>query len=454
MDVLICNLSAGIMIILTLILRKIAIFRIPNSVFCVLWAMVGIRLMFPVSLRMSFSILNVYFYGWNKLAPIKRLQDETLYDDLMFQIETAGSYAEEHISTFLVLWLIGCTILAAHFISSYFGAWKDMGESKPLEDAEYLESCIAEQGFRRKILLRSKSGMLSPMTWGLLRPVIYFPSDFDREDKTLTRLVLLHECGHIRYFHSLLKLWNMCLICAYWYNPIVWIMFFKFERDLEISADRYALRHTEGDVRAVYARYVIAAMREAGRKFEKARQDRKKIMYFNMFYYCNKGKNKDKSEEMKEERVEAIMNFKKMGACAIAATLLIPMGMTTVFATTNTVLSEKETGRVLVDTKAVNIEIIDVERDFVEESQPVSLFVDWKDIESYIVDEGKERASYLYVQNYEYVTYGSFPLLRISITTEFEGHTYKGSLDRTDYIYNDATDKYTGFYTGKIYRQD
>ena len=77
-----------------------------------------------------------------------------------------------------------------------------MGESKPLEDAEYLESCIAEQGFRRKILLRSKSGMLSPMTWGLLRPVIYFPSDFDREDKTLTRLVLLHECGHIRYFHS------------------------------------------------------------------------------------------------------------------------------------------------------------------------------------------------------------------------------------------------------------
>ncbi len=454
MDVLICNLSAGIMIILTLILRKIAIFRIPNSVFCVLWAMVGIRLMFPVSLRMSFSILNVYFYGWNKLAPIKRLQDETLYDDLMFQIETAGSYAEEHISTFLVLWLIGCTILAAHFISSYFGAWKDMGESKPLEDAEYLESCIAEQGFCRKILLRSKSGMLSPMTWGIFRPVIYFPSDFDREDKTLTRLVLLHECGHIRYFHSLLKLWNMCLICAYWYNPIVWIMFFKFERDLEISADRYALRHTEGDVRAVYARYVIAAMREAGRKFEKARQDRKKIMYFNMFYYCNKGKNKDKSEDMKEERVEAIMNFKKMGACAIAATLLIPMGMTTVFATTNTVLSEKETGRVLEYTDAVDIKVIDTEWDASNVASPVSLFVDWKHIEPYIVFNNMERASYLYVQNYEYVTYGTAPPKSIEISTTFEGHKYKGTLDRTDYNYNDATDKYTGFYTGKIYRQD
>lgn len=103
MDVLICNLSAGIMIILTLIMRRIAKFRIPNSVFCVLWAMVGIRLMFPVSLRTSFSILNVYFYGWNRLAPIKRLQEGTLYNDLMFQMETAGSYTEKHISTFLVL---------------------------------------------------------------------------------------------------------------------------------------------------------------------------------------------------------------------------------------------------------------------------------------------------------------------------------------------------------------
>lgn len=454
MDVLICNLSAGIMIILTLIMRRIAKFRIPNSVFCVLWAMVGIRLMFPVSLRTSFSILNVYFYGWNRLAPIKRLQEGTLYNDLMFQMETAGSYTEKHISTFLVLWLIGCTILAAHFISGYFGAWKDMGESKPLEDAEYLESCIAEQRFCRKILLRSKSGMLSPMTWGIFRPVIYFPSDFDREDKTLTRLVLLHKCGHIRYFHSLLKLWNMCLICAYWYNPIVWIMFFKFERDLEISADRYALRHTEGDVRAVYARYVIAAMREAGRKFEKTRQDRKKFMYFNMFYYCNKGKNKDKSEDMKEERVEAIMNFKKMGACAIAATLLIPMGMTTVFATTNTVLSEKETGRVLADTAVLNINVIDVEQNSVEEAEPVTITVDWKDIESNIVFDSMERASYLYVQNYEYVVAGYVPPKRITIITEFEGHTYEGTLDRTDYNYNDATNKYTGFYSGKIYRQD
>ena len=60
----------------------------------------------------------------------------------------------------------------------------------------------------------------------------------------------------------------------------------------------------------------------------------------------------------------------------------------------------------------------------------------------------------LYVMNYEYVTYGKLPPQRITITTEFEGHEYKGTLDLSDYNYNVASDKYTGFYEGKIYRQD
>ena len=86
--------------------------------------------------------------------------------------------------------------------------------------------------------------------------------------------------------------------------------------------------------------------------------------------------------------------------------------------------------------------------------QSVSIFVDWNEIAPFIVSDSKERASYLYVMNYEYVTYGKLPPLRITITTEFEGHEYKGSLDRTAYNYYDATDKYVGFYEGKIYRQD
>ncbi len=438
------------MIILTLIMRKIAIYKIPNGVFCLLWVMVGVRLMFPVSLRTSFSILNVYFYGWNKLAPIKRLQEGTLYDDLMFRMETVGSYTEEHGSIFLLVWMIGCIAVAAYFISNYFWIWKEMRASEPLKDAEYLESCIAEQKIRRKVLLKSKSGMASPMTWGVFRPVIYFPSDFDREDKILTRLVLLHECGHIRHFHSIFKLWNMCLICAYWYNPIIWIMFFKFERDLEISADRYALRHTEGDAREVYAHYMIAAMQKMSKRFEKTYQSRKKIMYFHMFYYFNKSK----SENSKQERVEAIMKFKKMSACAIAATLLIPLGMTTVFATTNTVLSIEENRSIASDNPIIDeISVQEVLTEDVPEAEFASITVDWKDIKPFIIDNNA-RASYLQLVSYEYETYGRIPPKQISLTTNFEGHKYKGTLDRTYYIYEDSTDKYIGYYDGKIYRQD
>lgn len=107
-----------------------------------------------------------------------------------------------------------------------------------------------------------------------------------------------------------------------------------------------------------------------------------------------------------------------------------------------------------MDTKAVDIDIIDVEWDTLNEAEPVSIYVDWKELEPYIGSEGMERASYLYVQNYEYVTYGSLPPKKITITTEFEGHEYKGTLELTDYIYTVSSDRYTGLYTGKIYRQD
>lgn len=442
MNLLVCNLSAGIMIALTLVIRRFAKNKIPNGVFCLLWFMIGIRLLFPASFRTKISILNIYFHFWNKPVPIEHLKEESFRTSMMEQIETVAALAEGYENILLIVWLIGFSVGAVCFMREYFQVWKKMGKAKPLENAEWLESCILEQKMHRKVLLKSMDNENSPKTWGIFRPVIYFPADFDLGDKELSRMVLLHECGHIKYFHSLFKIWNMFLLCLYWYNPAVWVMFRKFERDLEISADRFALRRSEGDARAEYAQYLIAIATKINKKNCKS-----EIKYYRWFSHLYK---KNSSEF---ERVEAIMNFKKLGTSAIIATLLIPMGMTSVFATTNTILSENETGRVMNGTADLNIEVIGVELETLDVASPVSIFVEWKDIKSYIVNEGLERASYLVVQNYEYVTYGKLPPERISITTEFEGHTYKGSLDRTDYIYNDATDKYTGFYAGKIYRQ-
>lgn len=449
MNLLVCNLSAGIMIALTLVIRRFAKNKIPNGVFCLLWFMIGIRPLFPASFRTHWSFLNFCIHFRNKLVPLKDLQGRLLDSSMMKQVEIVRMMTEVHGGILFLVWLVGCTIVASHFTRSYLQLWKETNEAKPLKNAEWLETCIKEQKINRKILLRTKYGIDSPVTWGIFHPAIYFPTDFDMENKSVTRMVLLHECGHIKYFHSVFKLFSMILACIYWYNPIVWVMFFKFERDLEISADRYALRHVKSDAREQYADYLIALVTKMKLKQEKNGENRKKITFYHMFYHFNRRK----SKKDEHERVEAIMNFKKMGACAVAATLLIPMGMTTVFATTNTVLSMEETDGIIQDNAVIDINVTAIEQDETIEAQPVSISVDWKDIESYIVFDNMERASYLVLENYKYTTYGSIPPKSITITTDFEGHTYKGTLTRTAYNYYDATDEYVGYYAGKIYRQ-
>lgn len=441
MDLFICNLSAGIMIILTLAMRRIARYRIPNSVFCLLWGMIGVRLLFPVQVRTPWSILNVYFHFRNKPVLIDYSPKETVRSVIMERIETAGALVERHGNILTVLGLIGCCVMAVYFITGYFLLWKDVKEAKPLEGVKWMKDCIAEQKIRRTVLLKRDDDLDTPVTCGMIRPVILVPTGFEMEDRELSRLVLLHECGHIKYFHFVFRAWNTILLCLYWYNPLIWVMYLKFERDLEISADRYALRHTEGDKKWIYAKHLVATAERIsmGKRMEA------------VYHFC---RNNDT-----RERIEAIMRFRKMGAGAIIATILIPMGMTTAFATTNVVLKAEEASvaiesSYIVDMKDAEIEVVAAEMADVEEMEPVSITVDWKEVEPYIDFENQARASYLVLENYTYTTYGKLPPQSITIRTTFEGHTYEGTLNRTDYTYNDATDKYVGYYSGKIYRQD
>lgn len=436
MNLLVCNLSAGIMIALTLVIRRFAKNKIPNGVFCLLWFMIGIRLLFPASFRTKISILNIYFHFWNKPVPIEHLKEESFRTSMMEQIETVAALAEGYENILLIVWLIGFSVGAACFMREYFQVWKKMGKAKPLENAEWLESCILEQKMHRKVLLKSMDNENSPKTWGIFRPVIYFPADFDLGDKELSRMVLLHECGHIKYFHSLFKIWNMFLLCLYWYNPAVWVMFRKFERDLEISADRFALRRSEGDARAEYAQYLIAIATKINKKNCKS-----EIKYYRWFSHLYK------KNSIEFERVEAIMNFKKLGTSAIIATLLIPMGMTSVFATTNDLLSSKGTD--LVVSLNLKEEATDV-----SEAEPISIEVDWNELKPYVNDDGTRAASTLRIENYPYTMYGRIPPKEIDVVTTVDGHKYEGTLTRGDYTYIASTNQYTGYYSGKIYLKD
>ena len=97
----------------------------------------------------------------------------------------------------------------------------------------------------------------SPLTFGVLRPVILVPKKTDWTDETALRYVLEHEFVHIQRFDVLSKLLLIAAVCVHRFNPLGWVMYVLANRDLELSCDETVLRRFGGDIRAAYARVLI-----------------------------------------------------------------------------------------------------------------------------------------------------------------------------------------------------
>lgn len=95
----------------------------------------------------------------------------------------------------------------------------------------------------------------SPFVLGLFRPRIYLPSDLPEE---LQEHVLAHERGHIFRWDHAARLLALGILAVYWWDPLVWLAFVLFCRDMEMACDEWVIRTLDrGEVRR-YSEALIA----------------------------------------------------------------------------------------------------------------------------------------------------------------------------------------------------
>jgi len=98
-------------------------------------------------------------------------------------------------------------------------------------------------------------GIESPFVMGSFRTKIYLPAGLTAEQQ---ELILLHENCHIRRGDHLFKLLATLLTIVYWFNPMVWMAWFGFCRDMEMSCDEMALEGADSDLRKAYSQTLLA----------------------------------------------------------------------------------------------------------------------------------------------------------------------------------------------------
>ena len=360
------SVAGGVLILFIVVIRALAIHRLPKTTFLALWMIAALRLLLPFSIPLPFNIhigLDIFSDVVQEL-PSGNIAS-TLPGDSppSYDIGTAvPSPATEHISTFEILWLVGVLLLAIYFSISYFRSMRKFRMSIP-DNTPYIQNWLTAHQISRPLAVRSSDLISSPLTYGILHPVILLPKKLDRNDQAALKYVLTHEYVHIRRFDAITKILFAAVLCIHWFNPLVWVMYVLANRDMELSCDAWVIRMLGEKNRSSYALMLI--------KMEERRSG--------MSALCSHlGKNAI------SERIEAIMKFKKTSILACAFALVLVVGATTAFATSTGAWQE-------FDLEDLNLTEGDIgtETDSMKIIDPTSTQAQIKDTDEMNLTEGK-----------------------------------------------------------------
>ncbi len=98
------------------------------------------------------------------------------------------------------------------------------------------------------------NGINTPFVFGIIKPYIYLPDFLEPgEENYITK----HEDYHRKRCDHILRLIVLCVCVLYWYNPFVWLGFYYFCVDMELSCDERVIANSEGNIKKSYAESLL-----------------------------------------------------------------------------------------------------------------------------------------------------------------------------------------------------
>jgi len=339
------SVSASFIILAGIIIRAICIHKLPKRTFLAIWVIAVLRLIIPVSITSRFSILNISdsFLAIVPSGSAIRGQDafpattgtgttmsafvpDVIIDPTMLDSGTIESYTTgvtsvagtfEFGGAFLlfVVWLTVAICLALYFIVAYLRCYKVYRTAMPIENNIFIQRWIESHPIKRGLRINQSDRINTPLTYGILKPVILLPSHMISSDNTRLTYILTHEYIHVRRFDALFKWILATTLALHWFNPLVWIMYILTNRDIELSCDE-AVVNLLGDHRKTeYAMTLLGLAEERG----------KLLSLSNSF-----------SKNAARERVVSIMKNHKFSYITMVAVIVAVSCVTLMFATSGT----------------------------------------------------------------------------------------------------------------------
>lgn len=243
------SISASWLILAVLVLR-VVLKKAPKWVMPLLWGVVALRLVCLFSIESALSLIPSAETIPSEI--VTETREPVLYEQATLDIVTnptlpsaaevpvgvSRQQAQVDFNIYSVLWLAGMAALLVHALVS----------------AEKLKRKLATAILLRDDIYESEF-VDSPFVFGVVKPNIYLPM---RMDEGTAAYVIAHERAHLARRDHWWKVLGYLVLALHWFNPLVWVAYILFCRDIELACDEKVVKGLDGAARADYSQALLS----------------------------------------------------------------------------------------------------------------------------------------------------------------------------------------------------
>lgn len=297
-------ITATVLILCILLIRRIFRGKISSRLQYALWILVVLRLAIPVSAQFDlgplsrFRLLDLVEKDESGIAerlnetirleePIQMTMDsdsilfrlfapdevkETLEDmptDGPTAVFLAGRLGFSRLDVLWFLWGLGALVVGVWILATNILFSRRLKRNRqPFELPENVKTAVLEMNCRKKGRLPAcylADGISSPCLYGLPgREAIYLTGEVV-EDADRLRHVVVHELVHKKHGDGFWALLRGVLVTVYWFHPLVWVAAACSKRDCELACDEGALALLGEEERIPYGETLLSIITKKGR---------------------------------------------------------------------------------------------------------------------------------------------------------------------------------------------
>ena len=243
------SITAGYFI-LAIVLFRFIFRKAPKWVNCLLWGLVGLRLLVPFSLESPFSFLptartiitnkessGLPFSVESGIYTVDANVNDYLKSHYYEGVTVPENTFFEIVSVLAIIWLIGVVLMLAYSAISFIRLKKQVAVSILYRDNIYYCDNIG-----------------TPFILGAIRPKIYIPSGL--EEGQIENIVM-HENSHLKRKDHWWKPLGFLILAFYWFNPLIWLAYILLCRDIEKACDEKVVKNMNAEEKKGYLETLV-----------------------------------------------------------------------------------------------------------------------------------------------------------------------------------------------------